>query len=76
MGWDLTLAGLAAFTAGDARPNDNDFLPDPNTAAAMRQSAAKWGVAHQAGGAGPEAARSGAANTSAFYAPDRQPSSR
>lgn len=72
VGWELPLAGLAAFIADE--DSNLELTTDPSTPAFMRQSANAWGAAHQAAGATPEAARDAASHTSAFYAPEEHSS--
>jgi uncharacterized protein YndB with AHSA1/START domain len=63
VGWDLSLAALAQYAAGDT-PDPSNFGP-----AVMRASAGSWGAADEAGGAPAEIASAAAENTSNFYAP-------
>jgi uncharacterized protein YndB with AHSA1/START domain len=67
VGWDAPLIALAMLLDGES-PHVEQFTP-----ALMRQSAAEWGAAHQAGGANPGVARDAAAHTSNFYAPAQAP---
>lgn len=70
VGWDLPLAVLAVLVAGGTPPTAEEFMADPDVPGLMRDSAAAWGAAHQAGGADPARARDAAASTSAAYAPE------
>lgn len=76
VGWDLPLAALAVLTSGGNLPASDEIMADPRTPELMRRSAAAWGDAHQSSGASPKTARDAAANTSAFFAPDEQPSAQ
>jgi uncharacterized protein YndB with AHSA1/START domain len=74
VGWEQGLLGLSLHLRGGSRAHDpvawqlsaegRDF---------SRRSSEAWGDANRAGGADPETAARGVANTMAFYAPDPDP---
>jgi len=71
VGWDLGLLGLALYLRTGASVDDPQaFGSSPEGQACMRRSAAGWGAAHAAAGAGAATANEAAVRTSAAYAPD------
>jgi uncharacterized protein YndB with AHSA1/START domain len=73
VGWEGGLLGLSLHLAGGSIADPIAWqLSDEGRAFSTRASAA-WGAANMAAGADPEAAASGVANTTQFYAPDPEP---
>jgi uncharacterized protein YndB with AHSA1/START domain len=69
VGWDQGLLGLSLHLRGGSVADPMAWqLSDEGRNFAARSSEA-WGAANEAAGASPEAAASGVANTTAFYAP-------
>jgi uncharacterized protein YndB with AHSA1/START domain len=71
VGWDLALLAFTLYLRTGASVDDPQaFGSSPEGQAFMRRSAAAWGAAHTAAGAGAATANEAAARTSAAYAPD------
>jgi uncharacterized protein YndB with AHSA1/START domain len=69
-GWDLALLGLGLHLSGEERPADPEaWMKSPEGTEFVVRSAAAWGKAFEAAGAGAAEAEAVTRQVTAFYAP-------
>jgi uncharacterized protein YndB with AHSA1/START domain len=74
VGWDGALLGLSLHLQGGSIDDPEAWQRSDEGRAFYTRSSTAWGAANRAAGADPEAAERAVANTTAFYAPDPEPS--
>ncbi len=74
VGWDGALLGLSLHLQGGSIDDPEAWQRSDEGRAFYTTSSTAWGAANRAAGADPEAAERAVANTTAFYAPDPEPS--
>ncbi|MGW0809929.1 SRPBCC family protein [Nonomuraea sp. NPDC002799] len=74
IGWDLALLGLALHLSGGERPDEATFHLTGEGRRFITESSRSWGQAHEAAGGQPDVVAASVAATTAFYAPDEEPS--
>ena len=75
VGWDGGLLGLALHLRGGSVDDPEAWQLSAEGRDFSTRSSQAWGAANQAAGADPDTAARGAANTTAFYAPDPEATS-
>ena len=75
IGWDQGLLGLSLYLRrGETVADPTAWQLSEEGREFAKRSSAAWGAANEAAGADPAAVAKGVANSTAFYAPDPEPS--
>jgi uncharacterized protein YndB with AHSA1/START domain len=74
VGWDLAVLGLSLHLLGGAKVDESTFHLTDEGRRCITASSQAWGRAYEAAGGPPEQVAISVANTTAFYAPEEEPS--